>query len=93
MKQYYETERYAVLRKRAENTLHDAEKFLREVLEKNSGQEGRSKYNNGARYVLEIKNLLPKFFEEAKIIGEDYKKRIWEERPFSALITEYMAEI
>jgi len=93
MKRYYETERYAVLRKRAENTLHDAEKFLREILEKNSGQEGRSKYNNGARYVLEIKNLLPKFFEEAKIIGEDYKKRIWEERPFSALITEYMAEI
>lgn len=93
MKRYYETERYAVLRKRAENTLHDAEKFLREVLEKNSGQEGRSKYNNGARYVLEIKNLLPKFFEEAKIIGEDYKKRIWEKRPFSALITEYMAEI
>lgn len=93
MKQYYETERYAVLRKRAENTLHDAEKFLREILEQNSEQEGRSKYNNGARYVLEIKNLLPKFFEEAKMIGEDYKKRIWEERPFSALITDYMAEI
>lgn len=93
MKQYYETERYTVLRKRAENTLHDAEKFLREILEQNSEQEGRSKYNNGARYVLEIKNLLPKFFEEAKMIGEDYKKRIWEERPFSALITDYMAEI
>ncbi len=93
MKQYYETERYAVLRKRAENTLHDAEKLLRDILERYAATSVKSTFNGGAPYILDIKNSLHHFFEHAKIIGEECKKKIWEERPFSMLVTEHMEEI
>lgn len=93
MKRYYETERYAVLRKRAENTLHDAETFLREILEKHAATRGRSLLADGVPYILDIKNSLQSFFERARVIGEAYKNRLWEERPFSVLVTENIGEI
>lgn len=93
MKRYYETERYDVLRKRAENTLHDAETFLREILEKHAATRGRSLLADGVPHILDIKNSLQSFFERARVIGEAYKNRLWEERPFSVLVTENIGEI
>lgn len=92
LQDYYLHDRFAVLRRRANNTIVDARGFLEGILERNkSGVLGGS--NVGAEYILEVKNLLEIFVAEANKIGKASQKEILQKRPFSTLIEEKIAEI
>ena len=91
VREYHNNERFEILRKRAEKTLHDATVFLRDVLEHT--QEVIDQPSDGSEYVIQIKNSLHVFVKEAKLILDGCKADIARETPFSKLITDNIDSI
>lgn len=95
MQHYYAHDRYDVLRQRAERTLHDAEKFLQDILDKQKEAASVSGLSLTEMIPCSTKlhRRLKLFIKEAKSIAEDCRRAIGEERPFSRLIQENIDEI
>ncbi len=95
MQHYYKHDRYDVLRQRAERTLHDAETFLKDILDRQ--REAASVSGLPITQMLPLSTKLHRklgvFRNEAKIIADKYKKDIAEKMPFSTLIQENINEI
>ena len=82
MQQYYDNDRFNVLKKRAEKTLVDTEQFLRKILDKYT-PDVLERLENGGEYLLEIKDKLNSFVREASKISSKYQEQIIREKPFS----------
>ena len=82
MKEYYDTDRFAVLKARAERTLADISKYLRDLLDKYT-PEKLEQINYGMKVVLNLNNRVDDFVKEANILSRRYQNEIFRERPFS----------
>ena len=91
VREYHNNERFDVLRKRAEKTLHDTTEFLRDILDHT--QEAIDQPSDGGEILLQIKNSLSEFVKESKLILDGYKADIARETPFSKLITDNIDSI
>ena len=88
MQDYYDNDRFEVLKARAEKTLADTEKFLREILEKYT-PDVLERIELGGGVLLEIKDSIDDFVKKASDLSKRYQKQIVSEKPFStALIAE-----
>ena len=88
MQDYYDTDRFKVLKTRAEKTLSDTENLLQEILEKYT-PEVLDNIDNGYELTLEIKDKVNDFIRAANKIGKNHQLQISREKPFSSnLITE-----
>ena len=89
MKEYYNNDRFEVLRRRAENTIADAKNFLDGILKKYESAQWQPIETGGEYYLKTLRNL-DKFKEEAYVIAESHKERIHSAKPFSNLIREHI---
>ena len=88
MQAYYDTDRTAVLRARAEKILADTEKTLREILEKYT-PDVLDRLEIGGDLLLEIKDRVDDFVKKASTFSRSYQNQIAQSKPFSsALIGE-----
>ena len=88
MQDYYDTDRFAVLKARAEKTLSDTEKFLREILEKYT-PEVLDRLEIGGDLLLEIKDRVNDFVKESNKISKNHQNQIAQNKPFSqALVSD-----
>lgn len=91
MQDYYENDRFDILKKRAERVIQETEKFLRAILEDTRGK--LEQIQDGGEYLLQIKNALLQFHKEIKPKEDEYIKAIKREQPFSKLIVDNIEEI
>lgn len=91
MQRYYDTERFEVLARRAENGIANVKNFLNEILSKYD--KGSAEEADGGKYLLQAKDDLEKFAKQARITGQEYQQKISNEMPFSALLSEDLEEI
>ena len=82
MQEYYDNDRYAVLKRRAESTLDKTRKRLEALLER-CGSDDLSYLGEGAEIVMEVQARLPQFIKAAYGITREHTKKIAEERPFT----------
>lgn len=82
MQEYYDNDRFAVLKRRAENTLTQTRKMLEDLLER-CGSDDLSYLGEGAEILMEVQARLPQFIKEAYDIAQDHKNNIAKERPFT----------
>ncbi len=88
MQDYYDNNRFAVLKARAEKTLADTEKFLREILEKYT-PDVLERLEIGGNLLLEIKDRVDEFVKKASTLSHQHQNRIAQEKPFSnALVSD-----
>lgn len=92
MQHYYDHDRYEVLKKRAEATLEDAEQFLRGLLERYP-TDVLDRLETGGEYLLESKDRLSDFIEQANELIKDRLGRIQNEAPFSTALVENIDKI
>ena len=89
IQEYYENDRFEVLRKRAENTISEASEFLRELLAKYS-PDVLNNFDTGGKFLLMLKGKASEFDKEANDIGRKYSDQISTAKPFS---TQLIGEI
>ena len=87
MQSYYDNERFDVLSRRAENGITKAKNFLNEILSRYDGTATED-FDGGGQYLLKAKDSLKEFSKAAGLIGREYRQQIFEENPFSSLISE-----
>ncbi len=92
MQTYYDHDRYAVLKKRAESTLGDAEKFLRDLLERYT-PDILERLENGGEYLLHSKDKLSDFIEQANELIKERLGKIRDEAPFSTELVNNIDKI
>lgn len=92
LSEYYRRDRFDVLQKRAEKTLHRAEDYLNEILERYT-PDVLDRIDNGEQYVIEIKNAMHKFSRRAWNIVREHQDKVRQESPFSTRIQENIDEI
>lgn len=95
MKHYYENDRYEILERRASNTLYDAEKQMREIIEKNAEAARAAAYASraGIPLALELARTLATFVKEAKVIGDSYNEQVRKGKPFSRIVMDHIEDI
>lgn len=89
---YYNNDRFEVLKRRAEKTLFDAEEFLNDILEKNSSNNGFV-IDAGGEYYISAVVQLEDFKRKAWDISDYYQKMVYGEKTFSKIITDNIEEI
>lgn len=89
---YYNNDRFEVLKKRAEKTLSDAEEFLNDILEKNSSENGFVVDAGGEHYISAVV-MLDTFKRRAWDISDSYQKMVYDDKPFSKIIIDNIEEI
>lgn len=82
MQAYYDNERFAVLKRRAENTLSKTRTVLQNLLERYSTGE-LNPNDAGTEIIQEIQSRLPQFTKEANRITKAHTAKIFSERPFT----------
>ena len=82
LQEYYDTDRFEVLRKRAEAAITETVEFLRALLAKYS-PEVLNNFETGGKYMLELKGKADLFAKEARDIISRYSEAISTARPFS----------
>lgn len=88
MQDYYDNDRFIVLKTRAEKTLADTEKFLREILDKYT-PDVLDRLEIGGDLLLEIKDRVEDFVKKASTMSRRHQNQIVQNKPFSnALISE-----
>ena len=82
MQDYYDNDRFEVLKRRAENTLSKTRTVLQNLLERYS--TGELNYQDvSAEILMEIMSRLPRFIKEANRITQIHTAKIFNERPFT----------
>lgn len=89
IQEYYENDRFEVLKRRADNTTAETIEILRELLAKYS-PDVLNNFENGGKYLLILKGKAAEFDKEANDITSRYRSQISTARPFS---TELINEI
>lgn len=82
MQDYYDNDRFAVLKKRAESTLSKT----REILQKMSDKYKTGEFTDsdfGTEIMMEIQNRLSKFIQKSKQVAKTYNDQIISEAPFT----------
>lgn len=92
MQHYYDHDRYAVLKKKAENTLKDAEKFLNDLLERYT-PEVLDMLEDGGEYYLEAKDKLDYFIDQSNPLMKEHLKKIVADKPFSTALVDNIDKI
>lgn len=87
MKEYYNNDRFEVLKRRAENTIADAKNFLDSILKKYESAQWQPLETGGEYYLKTLRNL-QKFKEAAYDIADNHNNRILADKPFSNLIRD-----
>ena len=87
MTEYYNNDRFEVLKRRAENTIADARNFLDGILKKYESAQWQPIETGGEYYLEAIRNLR-KFKVEAYDIAKSYNSQILLEEPFSSMIRD-----
>lgn len=85
MREYYDTDRFAVLKARAERTLFDIGKYLHSILDKYP-LEKLEQINYGMKVVLSLSNRVDDFVREANVMGNRYRGEIFRAKPFSTML-------
>ena len=82
MQDYYDNDRFEVLKRRAENTLSKTRTVLQNLLERYS--TGELNYSDVSTEILmDIQARLPQFIKEANRITQIHTAKIFNERPFT----------
>ena len=82
MQDYYDNDRFEVLKRRAENTLSKTRTVLQNLLERYSS--GELNYSDVSTEILmDIQSRLPHFTKEANRITQIHVGKIFSERPFT----------
>lgn len=82
MQDYYDNDRFEVLKRRAENTLSKTRTVLQNILERYS--TGELNYSDVSTEILmDIQARLPQFTKEANRITQIHAAKIFNERPFT----------
>ena len=82
MQDYYDNDRFEVLKRRAENTLAKTRTVLQNLLERYSS--GELNYQDvSAEILMDIMSRLPQFTKEANRITQIHTAKIFSERPFT----------
>ena len=85
MQDYYDNDRFEVLKRRAENTLAKTRSVLQNLLERYS--TGELSYQDVSTEILmDIQSRLPRFTKEANRITQIHTAKIFSERPFTKAI-------
>lgn len=92
LQDYYDNDRFIVLKRRAENTIREARKYLEGILEKYSAGSWQP-IETGGEYYLEAARKLRQFREAAYVMGEECRNEILESKVFSNLIRENIDDI
>lgn len=87
MKDYYNNDRFEVLKRRAENTIADARNFLDDILKKYESAQWQPIETGGEYYLKTLRNL-QKFKIAAYGIAKEHNNRIERDEPFSNMIRE-----
>ena len=87
MKEYYDNDRFEVLKRRAENTIADAKNFLDGILKKYESAQWQPLETGGEYYLKTVRNL-QKFKVAAYDIADKHNNRILDDKPFSNLIRD-----
>lgn len=82
MQEYYDNDRFAVLKRRAETTLTKTRKVLQDLLER-CNSDDLSYLDEGTEIVMELQARLPKFIKDAYVITKKHTEKISAERPFT----------
>lgn len=85
MQDYYNHDRFTVLKERAERSTAATEKFLEEILGKFT-PDVLGTLDLGHNLVLELKDSLGTFVQRANKIREEVKTQYWQEMPFSTTV-------
>ena len=91
MNDYYQNDRFNVLKQRAEKITKDVKDLLEGILAKY--EAGANDYADGGEYLLQAKGALSNFSQKASEITRNAKEQISETRPFSSLIENSIEEI
>ena len=89
---YYYNERFEVLARRAENGIIKAKNFLNGILSKYD-ETSTEDFDGGGKYLLQAKDSLKEFSKAAGLINREYQQQIFDENPFSSLISEDIDKI
>ena len=92
MEDYYNNDRFAVLKHRAENTINEARKYLEEILDKLESADAPLIETGGEYYMQAVRDL-KKFREEAYVLGEICRDEILESKIFSNKLRENIETI
>lgn len=92
IQEYYENDRFEVLRKRAENTISETADFLRDLLAKYS-PDVLNNFDTGGKFLLMLKGKAAQFDKEANDIGRKYSEQISTAKPFSSQLVEEIEKI
>lgn len=92
LQEYYDNDRFEVLRKRAEGAITETVEFLRELLAKYT-PEVMSNIETGGKYMLELKGKADLFSKEARDISSRYAEAIASGRPFSTQLAQSIERI
>ncbi|MBR1579240.1 MAG: dynamin family protein [Selenomonadaceae bacterium] len=92
MQEYYDHDRYAVLKKKAEGTLDAAKKFLSELLAEYP-PDVLTRVDGGGRYMLQVKNKLRNFIEQSNELIQARLKMVQDATPFSTNLTDKIDKI
>ncbi|MBR1602502.1 MAG: dynamin family protein [Synergistaceae bacterium] len=92
IKEYYENDRFEVLKRRADNTTAETIKILRELLAKYS-PDVLNNLETGGKYLLRLKGKAAEFDKEANDIGIKYREQISAARPFSEALKKEIETI
>lgn len=92
MQEYYNNDRFEVLKRRAEKTVSEAKDFLDGILKKYESSEWQP-VETGGEFYLKTLRTLRKFKESAYDIAQEYNEKIVAEQPFSNMISENINEI
>lgn len=94
MQEYYATDRFVVIKKRADKILDDIEKFLKEILDKYSAQKLDGLDPTYGKVILDIKDRVhDQFIKEAGRINDKYRDEINNNSPFSIRLSSNLPSI
>lgn len=92
MQTYYDNDRFAVLKRRAESTLTKTRTVLQNLLDRYSTGE-LNPNDAGTEIIQEIQSRLPQFTNEANRITKTHTTKIFSERPFTNALKEDVANV
>lgn len=92
MQDYYDEDRFEVLKRRAENTLSKTRTVLQNLLERYS--TGELNYSDVSTEIIQdIQSRLPRFTKEANRITQIHVGKIFNERPFTKALKDNVDNI
>lgn len=94
MQEYYATDRFVVIKKRADKILEDIEKFLKEILNKFYSKNSDGVNPDYGKIILGINaKIQGEFIKEAKLINDKYSDGINSQLPFSSCVSSDLPKI